>query len=331
MENIRYVSGFSGSTATVLVTQDRAILLVDSRYTLQAKMDSPDFEVVVYSGDPLKAAGDAVNRIAPVLLGFESEYVSYWNHGQLRSKIDKDTRLVATRGLMEQLKVVKDETEIADLRAAVEIADRCFSYLVSFIKPGMTEREVGFEIGTYMYRQGSLRQAFDPIVAAGDRAAFPHAKPTDAVLKPGQMVKLDFGAIVNGMGSDITRTVFLGEPDEKQREVYNVVLQAQLSALAAIKPGMKGKEVDAVARDYITSKGYGEYFGHNLGHCLGRCSTPGFTPTSETVIVPGMALTVEPGIYIEGWGGVRIEDDVLITEGGCEILTKSTKEIVVIS
>jgi Xaa-Pro aminopeptidase len=195
----------------------------------------------------------------------------------------------------------------------------------------MTEREVAFEMGVFMYRHGSERLAADYIVAAGPHAAFPHFRATDAVLEPGQLVKMDFGAAIGRMGSDITRTIFLGEPDDRQREIYNVVLDAQLKALDAIHPGKQGSEIDAVARDYITSKGYGQYFAHNLGHNIPKNDGPGFTPESETVLRPGMTLTVEPGIYIQGWGGVRIEDDILVTEDGCEVLTKSTKGIVVLS
>jgi Xaa-Pro aminopeptidase len=331
LENIRYASGFTGSTAIAVVTMDSAVILVDSRYILQATAECTGFEPKLISGDALKAACELINELKPEKVGFEADYITYNSYKRLRPLISKEIKITGVTRTIEDLRIVKDAGEIAIMKKAVKIADDCFTHLLSTIKVGMTERDVALEIFLFMYKKGA-KLAFDSIVAAGPDAAFPHFQPSDAVLKTGQMVKLDFGANTGGYNSDITRTVFLGEPDPKQREVYNTVLEAQLAAIAATKPGKKGKEVDAVAREYIASKGYGAYFGHGLGHSLGMGvhDGPGLAPSSETVLAPGMVMTVEPGIYIEGWGGVRIEDDVVITEDGCEILTKSTKEIVVI-
>ena len=332
LPNIRYVSGFTGSTATVLITLDRAIILVDARYTLQAGQECPGFEVIQYSGDVLKSAAGLVNEMAPGRLGFEAEHMTYSSHARLRSLVSKETKLTSTKRIVESIRYVKDPDEIEKIRRAVVIVDECFSYIIKHIKPGMMEREVALDIDTFMRKHGAEMQGFETIVAAGPNAAFPHHKPTDAVLQAGQMVKLDYGALLDGYNSDITRTIFLGEPDDKQREVYNVVLGAQLAAIDAIRPGKSGKEIDAVARDYITSKGYGDNFGHGLGHSLGVevHDGPGLSPTSEVVLLSGMVMTVEPGIYIEGWGGVRIEDDVVVWDDGAEILTKSTKDVVVV-
>jgi len=332
LDSVRYLSGFTGSTATVVITPDRAIIFVDSRYVLQAATDCPGFEVKKYSGEVIKAVSELVNELAPTRLGFEADHVTYSTHRKLRSLTSKSTRLAPTRRLLEPLKLVKEPAEIEKIREAAALADECFSYMLTRIAPGRSERDLAFDIYEFMYKHGADQVAFESIVAAGPHAAFPHFKPTDTPVEPGQMVKLDFGANVRMYNSDITRTVFAGEPDDKQREVYGVVLEAQLRAIDAIKPGAPGKDVDAVAREFIASRGYGDYFGHGLGHSIGMGihDGPGLSPTSDTVLASGMVMTVEPGIYIEGWGGVRIEDDVLVTDTGAEVLTGSPKDIIVV-
>lgn len=330
LDHIRYATGFTGSHGTVLITADKAILVTDGRYTLQATDEAPDFEIREFPGDPMEATiGIINNEIKPSNLGFESDYINFTTYLGLSEMINDKTELVPTRRIVEDLKIVKDSEEIEYTRRAVEISDKCMEHLVNYIKPGMTERQVALEITTFKYNLGDETMS-SWIVASGPHAAYPHLKPTDRVIQTGEMVKLDFGAIVNNYGSDITRTFFVGEPTEKFREIYGIVLEAQLKAIAAIKAGKLGKEIDAVARDFITSKGYGEYFIHNLGHNMPRTDGPGFTPTSETVLAPGMIITVEPGIYIPGWGGVRIEDDIVVTDDGCIILNKFTKEIITV-
>lgn len=331
--NIRYISGFTGSTATVIITADQAIILVDSRYVLQASSECPGFDVTLYSNDVLKAAAEILNEMSPVKLGFEPDYITYSTHRKLRRLVAKNTRFIGVKGIVEKLRMVKDADEIAIIKRAAVVADKCFSHIVSWVKPGMTEREIALEIDTYMRKSGAEKQSFDTIAAAGPNSARPHHQPTDAVLEQGQMLKMDFGATVDGYNSDLTRTIFMGEPDERQREVYNVVLEAQLAALAAIAPGAKGSDIDAVAREHIKSQEYGDYFGHGLGHSLGLLvhDGAGLSPTSDVVLEPGMVFTVEPGIYVEDWGGVRIEDDIVVTESGVEVITKSAKDIVIVS
>ncbi len=332
LANVNYLSGFTGSAGAAIITPDRDILLVDGRYILQAGEEAKGFELSEYSQaiDPLQAAGEVLNAIKPKTAGFEGDYISFSSYTLLRDTVEKGIELKSVARTVEELKITKDVGEIELVKRACKMVDDCFAHLVSWIKPGMTESEVAHEISSFLFKQGSPRLAFDSIVAAGPNAAFPHHKTGNDVIKPGQMVKIDYGATVGHLGSDITRVVFLGEPDDKQREVYNTVLDAQLKAIEAIKPGKLGKEIDAVARDYIASKGYGEYFTHNLGHNIPKTDGPGFTTTSETVLAPGMVITVEPGIYIEGWGGVRIEDDIVVTETGCDNLMTATKEIIVI-
>lgn len=332
ISNIYYASGFPGSTATVVITKDRAVIFVDSRYILQATKDCPDYEVKLFAGDVFDSvvAFFVENNIKNV--GFEGDSVSFSMFNKLKSMFPADTNFISTSRMIEDIRYVKDAKEIEKIKAAVDISDKAFSYILTYIKPGMIERDVALEIDTYMRKLGAERSSFDTIVAAGPHAAFPHAQAGTDVVTEGQMLKLDFGAFLNKYSSDITRTIFIGEPTDKQREVYNTVLEAQQAAIDAIKPGKLGKEIDAVARDYIKSKGYGEYFGHGLGHSLGIVchDGPGLTPTSELVLAPGMVMTVEPGIYIEGWGGVRIEEDVVVTETGCEVLTKSPRELIVL-
>jgi Xaa-Pro aminopeptidase len=332
LANIRYLSGFSGSTSTVLITRDRSIIFVDFRYVLQAGVECPGYEVIEFTGDVFTAVVDIMNAMGRIRLGFESEHVTHARHLRLRSLLSKEIRLVGTKQLVENLRLVKDSGEIEKIRRAAKLLDDCFLHMLDYIRVGMTEREVALEIDVYMRKHGARKEGFDTIAAAGPNAAYPHHQPTEAILKRGQVLKLDYGALLDGYNSDITRTVFLGEPDERGREIYGIVLEAQVAAANAIRPGLKGKAIDAVARDLITERGYGDNFGHGLGHSLGIDVHDGplFTKRSEYVLAPGMVGTIEPGIYIEGWGGVRIEDDVVVTEDGCEILTHASKELIVI-
>lgn len=329
MDNVRYLSGFTGSTATALITQSDAILLVDSRYTQQATEQCANFQVEEYSDTALAAAADEVAGLNVPRLVFEADYLSYSSQRKLRGLVPPRVRLIPTSRLIDDLRLVKDAQEIDVIQRAIDISDKVYDEIVGWIKPGIKERDLAIEIDFRMRRHGADKASFDTIVAAGPHAALPHAQPSDRILEIGQLVKMDYGAEVEQYPSDITRTVSLGKADEKQREVYHTVLDAQLKAIAAVKPGVAGKDVDAVARDHIAAAGYGGYFGHGLGHSLGRGvhDGPGLSRSSTIVLEPGMIMTVEPGIYIPGWGGVRIEDDVLVTETGHKILTKATKEM----
>ncbi|MDO8587886.1 MAG: Xaa-Pro peptidase family protein [Armatimonadota bacterium] len=327
MDNVRYLTGFTGSTATAIVSKSDAVLLVDSRYTLQASEQCRRFQVREYKDSVLPAAACVVKEMKTRRLAFEADHMSYADHRKLRTLLS--VRYYGALRFVDDLRLVKDSQEVAAIRQAVAISDKCFEDVIGRIKPGMSERELAIDMDFCMRRHGADKPAFDTIVAAGPHAAFPHAQPSDRILEAGQLVKMDFGAEYGQYPSDLTRTVCLGKADAKQREVYNTVLQAQLKAIDVVRPGAAGKDVDAVARDHIAAAGYGEYFGHGLGHSLGRGvhDGPGFSRTSTIILEPGMVMTVEPGIYIPDWGGVRIEDDVLVTESGCEILTGATKEL----
>ncbi|MGI8969099.1 MAG: M24 family metallopeptidase, partial [Dehalococcoidia bacterium] len=235
-----------------------------------------------------------------------------------------------TEEIVETLRRVKDEGEIDLTRAACGIVDCAFEFIVTLVRPGVSERELATELEYFMKKAGSEKEAFDTIVASGARSALPHGRASEKLLEAGDFITFDFGARVGGYHSDITRTVVLGTASERQREIYQVVLDAQQAALAALRPGMTGKEADQVARDLIAAHGYGEQFGHGLGHSLGRHvhDGGGLSQRVEMTLEAGMVLTVEPGVYLENWGGVRIEDDVVLRDNGAEILTHAPKELI---
>jgi Xaa-Pro aminopeptidase len=218
------------------------------------------------------------------------------------------------------------------MQEAADLADQTFTYILTKLKPGVSENEIALEMEIYMRKHGATSSSFDTIVASGERSALPHGVASDRLLQANEFVKLDFGAYYHGYCSDLTRTVVLGKPTERHKQIYDTVLEAQLLALEKLKPGMTGREVDAIARNVITKAGYGDHFGHGTGHGLGMeiHEAPRLSLLSDTVLEPGMVVTVEPGIYIPGFGGVRIEDDVVITENGIRILTKSSKDFTVV-
>jgi Xaa-Pro aminopeptidase len=228
--------------------------------------------------------------------------------------------------------LIKTDSEIKILKVAADIADAAFKHMVEYIRPGLTEMEVSNELEFFMRKAGATSSSFDTIVASGYRGALPHGVASDKIIEKGDMITLDYGAYYKGYVSDITRTLAVGEPDEKLKEIYDIVLQAQMRGMDGIKPGMSGKEADALTRDYITEKGYGEYFGHSTGHGIGLevHEGPSLASKSEIILEPGMVVTVEPGIYIPGLGGVRIEDDTLITSDHNETLTHSTKDLIIL-
>ncbi|MGQ9455796.1 MAG: M24 family metallopeptidase [Armatimonadota bacterium] len=332
MPNVMYLSGFTGSSGALLVMMDRSVLLVDPRYSIQARAQCREVEIQEFRGvSTIKAISDLINDTKPSRLGFEANHLSVSVYRSLRRGISHKCCFRSTAGMVEALRKTKDADEIAVIRKAAEVADRAFELAIAEIKIGMTEKDVALLMDWNLRKLGADKEAFDTIVASGANASRPHASPSDAQLEPGQLLKLDFGARIQGYNCDITRTVSLGEPNLKQLEIYNFVLEAQLKAIEAIAPGKSGREIDSIARDYIASKGYGDNFGHGLGHQLGIevHDGPGLSQTSDLVLEPGNVVTVEPGIYIEGWGGIRIEDDVLVTDSGAEVLTKSPKETLI--
>lgn len=329
MENVRWLSGFTGSSGAVLVTADELLLFTDSRYAIQAGLEAPGARIHI-SGDALidQACEYIAEKHGLATIGFESDSVTYQDYRRLRALLH-GRKLRGLVGSVQSLRVIKDAGEIAALKRAAAITDAAFAEILTFIRPGLSEREIARKLVYILGELGAERESFPCIVAAGERAALPHAVPSDKSVKAGELLLLDFGGMVDGYAADITRTVYVGIPGKKFQKIYAVVLEAQLAALEAIRPGVSGRDVDAAARRVISTKGYGANFGHGLGHMLGLNvhDGPAFSPRSTVTLKKGMVTTVEPGIYIEGWGGVRIEDDIVVTKDGCEILTHSSKDM----
>ncbi|GIP20227.1 Xaa-Pro peptidase family protein [Paenibacillus sp. J22TS3] len=329
--NRRYLSGFTGSSGYVLITQNKAFLLTDFRYMTQAPQQATGYEVVEHGvsvGETLKSllTAEQINEV-----GFEQDDVVFSAFRKYEQEL-APVKLVPVTGLVELLRVFKDEEELAIMKQAADLADRTFEHMLGVLKPGVTELEMALEMEFFMRKNGATSSSFDTIVASGERSALPHGVASERVLGNNEFVKMDFGALLNGYCSDITRTVVLGTPTAKHREIYDIVLEAQLHTLEHLRPGMTGAEADALARDIITRYGYGDQFGHSTGHGLGMevHESPRLSKLSDTILKPGMVVTVEPGIYLPGFGGVRIEDDVVITENGMRRLTESTKDFIVI-
>ncbi|WAA11432.1 M24 family metallopeptidase [Fervidibacillus halotolerans] len=328
--NRRYMTNFTGSAGVVLITEEEAYIITDFRYVQQAKKQAVGYEIVQHRG----SIAEEVERICKEKniskVGFEEQHLTVATFKGYEKQMSAS--LIPVSNVVEKIRLIKSEDEIKILKVAADIADAAFKHILEFIRPGKTELEVSNELEFFMRKIGATSSSFDTIVASGVRSALPHGVATNKTIEKGDLVTLDYGAIYNGYVSDITRTVAIGEPKDELKEIYNIVLEAQLKGVEQIGPGMTGKQADAIPRDYITEKGYGEYFGHSTGHGIGLevHEGPALSVKSDTVLAPGMVVTVEPGIYIPNLGGVRIEDDLLITEDGNERLTHSTKELIIL-
>lgn len=332
--NRRYLSGFTGSNGALLIAPDAALLFTDNRYTIQAGREAPTFDLreLANPDRPLPAlVKEAATELGLNRIGFEAAHVTVAEHQALVAALDGAAELVPVEGLVEQLREVKDAEELATLRHAIAITDAAFSATLPRLRPEMTEREVAWMLEVAIRVGGAEAVSFPIIVAAGPNAALPHAVPGDEPLGSGRPVVIDMGARLAGYHADLTRTIVLGEPDARFRQIYTVVLEAQRRAIAGIRPGLRTHEADALAREVIAAAGYGEYFGHGLGHGVGLNihEGPGLrrAPAGGTSapLQAGMVTSVEPGIYLEGWGGVRIEDLVLVTDTGCAVLSQAPK------
>ncbi|MBC8103475.1 MAG: aminopeptidase P family protein [Cytophagales bacterium] len=339
LENTHYLTGFTGSNALVVVSSDRAVFVTDGRYGVQSAAEVPGFERVVLSPgtDMGEATAEITRRLGLKTIGYEKAHLTVAAFEALRKNFPETTTLVGKINLVETLRRIKDADEIMAMRAAVVVADACFEFIRLTARVGMTERELAWRMEVFMRQaQGAERLSFDSIVGSGPNSALIHGRPTDRTIGESggpEFLLCDFGAQLGGYCSDLTRTFVLGgPPTEPMRTLYEAVRASQQLALDAIRPGVLGKDVDAVARESLTRAGFGESFAHGLGHGLGRVvhDGPALSQKSDVVLEAGMILTVEPGAYLEGFGGVRIEDDVLVTESGCEVLTKSDKELLVI-
>jgi Xaa-Pro aminopeptidase len=332
IDNVRWLTGFSGSSGFVILTPGGGAFITDSRYSQQSREQVKCLPVEIYKSPT--TAGEAIAAAAKGLgvskLGFEAEHVTFATHKAWAEKLN-GVSLEPVSELADPLRMVKTSEEIGKIREACGIADAAFSHVLRMLQPGVTEYDVNLDIEFFIRRQGA-KLAFPPIVVSGERSARPHGEASEKKLERGDFVTMDFGAMVDGYVSDLTRTIVIGEASDRHREVYNAVLEAQLSAIEAIRPGAAAKDVDAVARESLAKHDLAQYFGHGLGHCIGRVvhDVGSMSALSKVILAEGQVWTVEPGAYIEGFGGVRIEDDVVVTASGCEILTHSPKELMIL-
>jgi Xaa-Pro aminopeptidase len=327
--NVQWLTGFTGTFGQAWVTPSQAVFVTDSRYTIQAAEQVAGFELVSFAAPKtsLVTMQELVTNLGLQAVMFETS-LPYATVREWQSTL-QGVELVPAPDLLKPLRMVKSADEIRRIEEACKLADACMGHASRMIQPGVREYDICLDIEFYFRRQGAT-VGFPPIVASGPNSARPHATPSERALEPGDFVTLDIGARLDGYCSDITRTFVVGQASERHREVYDAVLEAEQTAIAALRPGMTGKEADAVARDLLGSKSLAQYFGHGLGHGLGlEVHDPGGLSTrSSDVLAEGQVWTVEPGVYIEGFGGVRIEDDVVLEPGGARSLTSFDRSLV---
>ncbi|MFC2948198.1 M24 family metallopeptidase [Virgibacillus sediminis] len=326
--NRQYITGFTGTAGAVLIGENSARFLTDFRYTEQANEQAKGFDVIEHKQQIEMEIRDQIKDMGVKRVGFEKNHVTFSQYEKYQQILEAE--LVPVGGLVEELRLVKDEQELEILKKAAKIADDAFEHIQQYIKPGVKEIDISNELEFFMRKQGAVSSSFDIIVASGERSALPHGVASEKKIQAGELVTLDYGALFQGYCSDITRTFAIGEISKELENIYDTVLKAQQTGLAGIKPGITGKEADALTRDYINEKGYGQYFGHSTGHGLGMevHEGPALSFRSEKRLEPGMVVTVEPGIYVPGVGGCRIEDDIVITESGMERLTYAPKNLI---
>ncbi len=326
--NIRYLSGFTGSSGLLVVSGTGATLFTDPRYTLQAAQQAP-FPVRIVTGPLIVGVADFLKRRKMRRIGFERNRISFETFDALRTALPAGSVLIPVDSAVEDLRMVKSEEEIGFIGQAVETNSRAFRRALKSFKPGMRESELAAEIDYQQRRAGAESSAFETIVAAGVRSAFPHARPTSNRVGDKGILLIDMGAFENAYASDMTRTLHIGKAPKRFKALYNAVLEAQLAAIDSVKPGVTGAQVDAAARSVLDAAGFGKEFVHSTGHGLGLeiHEAPRIGRKSKTVLQAGFAITVEPGVYFEGYGGIRIEDTVIVTPTGCDVLTPTSKEL----
>lgn len=333
--NLRYISGFTGTAGRALITQNKAYFITDFRYRQQANEQCEGFEVVIVGGSasntsPLRFVQSVIEEQGIMSIGYEEEYLTVAQFDDFESVLTID--LIPSSGMIEVLRQIKDVDELAIIKRACEIADAAFEYILGEIKPGVTEITIANKLDFFMREQGASGVSFETIVASGYRSSMPHGVASEKLIEDGDFVTLDYGCYYKGYVSDITRTVAVGQPDPKLVEIYNIVLAANRLVTEQAKAGLTGVEMDAIAREHIKSHGYGDYFGHSLGHSIGLDihETPNASMHNKQALRVGNVITNEPGIYIDNLGGVRIEDDLYLTEDGNEILTHAPRELIIL-
>ncbi|MBT0665643.1 Xaa-Pro peptidase family protein [Geobacter pelophilus] len=327
LQSIRYLSGFSGSDGVLLVTPDAGCFLTDSRYTTQASREVSGFAVAEYRSK-LDAVVEWFSACGCRRIGFIASQLTVEVYDELKAKLP-EVEFVALKDELADIRRIKSHEEIVLLETAASLASEAFLSILPLIRPGISERELALELEVAMRRQGADDKAFDFIVASGERGALPHGRASERVICQGELITFDFGAICNGYNSDETVTVALGSPDPQLLDIFSIVKEAHDRAIDAVKPGVPLKDLDRIARSFIAEKGFGSFFGHGLGHGVGLevHEKPLVSFRSDEIAAEGMVFTIEPGIYVPGLGGVRIEDTVVVEASGCRLLTKVSKEL----
>jgi Xaa-Pro aminopeptidase len=329
--NVRYLTGFTGSNGWVVILLNRAVFFTDPRYRIQAAQEV-DFPVRVISGPMLPQIAAWLRRDKTHRVGFEAGRMTVEHHQVLKDALPMRSSLEPVSGWIERQRMIKSDSEIAAIRRSVELNSRAFEQSVKRIRPGMRETELAAELDYRVRRQGAEGPAFDTIVAGGARTALPHAHPTAAALRSRALVLVDMGAMLAGYTSDMTRMLFLGKPDTRVKQAHDAVLEAQLAAIDAVRAGVEAQVVDRAARRVLARHGLDRAFVHSTGHGLGLeiHEPPRVGKKEKTLLEKGMAITIEPGVYIEGFGGIRIEDTVIVRDNGCDVLTPTSKQLRVI-
>ena len=325
-EDVRYLSGFTGSSGALLVASGRSCLITDFRYKLQAMSETSGLRIIIQKKDFSAALREAVTRLEVDTLWVDESAITVEGMKNFKRQ---GFKLKGNRDLVRTLRQRKDKQELSNIRTAISRAEESFRELQHAVKPGATERELGLKLEYLMREKGARKAAFDTIVASGVHGAMPHASVTNRRIRNNDLVTFDFGAEANGYYSDMTRTFCVGRPTARQREIHALVLQAQACAIRSIRVGIACKSVDGAAREVITRAGHGKHFGHGTGHGIGLMvhEGPAVSSLSKDLVEQGMVFTVEPGVYIAGWGGVRVEDMVLVTDTGAKVLTTLPREI----
>lgn len=330
LDNVRYLSGFTGSSGWLFISGQNAVLATDFRFVEQAKGESPDFQIIRTKGEMCDWLPCLASDMGWHRLGFEASFTSYESYRKLSEATgvkQVNLSLVPTTGTVEQLRSIKEHGELKYIMEAVGLADAAFEEVKAMIRPGITEKEIAWEIETALHQKGSEGVSFEIIVASGPNSALPHARTTDKAICSGEPVIIDMGARVGGYCSDLSRTLFFGRADKMFQKVYDIVLRAQTAALEGIRSGMAASQADRLARSIIEQAGYAESFGHGVGHGVGLAvhEFPTVNPNSSDDLADGMVFTIEPGVYLAGQGGVRIEDMVVLENGRPRVLTKAEK------
>jgi Xaa-Pro aminopeptidase len=320
--------GYTGAKIALVLGKNKSILLIDQRYVEEARIVAHADRIDTWKSSGYTDLSGILREIGAESVGFEATHITVKQYERMTKEFE-DMMLVGASGAIEPVREIKDEIEIERISEAAAIADKAFEHILEMIKPGVSETEIALELDYFMRKNGARQPSFDTIAASGLNSAVPHATPSDKKIESGDFVKLDFGAVVEGYHSDMTRSVVAGKASERQKEIYYAVKQAQETALDSVAPGRVCGDIDAIARDIIAEKGFGEYFVHNLGHGVGLQvhESPTLGKNCESVLQPGMVVTVEPGIYVGGFGGVRIEDLVVVTGSGHSVLSHATKEL----